>query len=288
MLRLAVVELGLPRPSATLARASASAATSPRDQAFRDLLDHPAMLEPMLEMCGPKVRLDHTYGITMAPGSGGLGLHGGGDPHDPAQFYEVRGGRMYNGLVAVQWALVDHRRGDGGFGCIPGSHKAVVRAAPAARSGAGRRGADERRRRASIFTEALTHCTIPWRGPDRPADPAVQVLPRPLAVEPRRQRRRAPGSPPDRAPAPPVPAPGGARAPAGPRLNRRQEAGRSGDDDVGGPLVVPVHVRHQRAAEVAQDDVVVAGVAEVPCVPGDLPPGDRDSASSNHCWAMSG
>ena len=40
------------------------------------------------------LRLDHAYGIVMASGTGGLGLHGGGTPFDPAQFYVVNGGRI--------------------------------------------------------------------------------------------------------------------------------------------------------------------------------------------------
>ena len=130
---------------------------------FRDLIDHRAVLNPMIELCGEFVRLDHAYGIVMNPGQSGLGLHGGGTPHDPAQYYDVRGGRMYNGLVAAQWALVDHRPGDGGFGCIPGSHRANfplpspvpldwIAEVPLAAGDV------------VIFTEALTHCTIPWRG----------------------------------------------------------------------------------------------------------------------------
>lgn len=130
---------------------------------FRDLIDHASVFEPMLELCGEFVRLDHAYGIVMNPGQRGLGLHGGGAPHDPAQYYEVRGGRIYNGLVAAQWALVDHRVGDGGFGCIPGSHRANfslpspvpadwVREVPLAAGDV------------VLFTEALTHCTLPWTG----------------------------------------------------------------------------------------------------------------------------
>ena len=78
------------------------------DPAFRSLIDHPAVVDVILELCGPTARLDHTYGIVMAPGTDGLGLHGGATPHDPAQFYSVRDGEIFNGLVAVQWALVDH------------------------------------------------------------------------------------------------------------------------------------------------------------------------------------
>ena len=135
-----------------------------REQCCRDLLDHPAVLEPVLELCGRTARLDHAYGIVMAPGSSGLGLHGGGTPHDPAQFYEVRNGRVYNGLVGVQWALVDHAPGHGGFCCIPGSHRANFAMPPAANPGmvvtvplyAGD---------VLFFTEGLTHGTTTWSAP---------------------------------------------------------------------------------------------------------------------------
>ena len=104
----------------------------PTAQAFRDLLDHPAVLDVVLELCGAGVRLDHTYGIVMAPGTGGLGLHGGGVPFDPAQYYVVEGGRLHTGLVAALWSLSGSGRGEGGFGCIPGSHKATFPHAPRA------------------------------------------------------------------------------------------------------------------------------------------------------------
>ena len=93
-------------------------------QVFRDLIDHEGVLGILLDLCGPAVRLDHAYGLVMTSGTGGLGLHGGGTPHDSSQFYDVRGGRMFNGLVAVAWALVDHPVDRGGFCCIPGSHRA--------------------------------------------------------------------------------------------------------------------------------------------------------------------
>ncbi len=134
-----------------------------REQPFRDLIDHEAILEPILEMCGATARLDHAYGITMRAGTSGLGLHGGGTPHDPAQFYDVRGGRMYNGLVAVQWALVDHDRGNGGFLCIPGSHRANFDR-PAGHPANWAVEIPLQAGDVVIFTEALTHGTSPWRG----------------------------------------------------------------------------------------------------------------------------
>jgi ectoine hydroxylase-related dioxygenase (phytanoyl-CoA dioxygenase family) len=69
-------------------------------------------------------------------------------------------------LTAVIWALTDAREGDGGFWCIPGSHKAafplpraietyeVIPACvkqPSLRAGS-----------VLIFTEALTHGTRNW------------------------------------------------------------------------------------------------------------------------------
>ncbi len=134
------------------------------DEAFRRLLDHDAVLAALVEMCGPTVRVDHVYGIVMAPGTGGLGLHGGGTPHDPAQFYEVRDGRMRNGLVAVQWALVDHQRGHGGFTCVPGSHRAnfalPADAGPSLAVDVPLAAGD-----VVLFTEGLTHGTLPWQAP---------------------------------------------------------------------------------------------------------------------------
>jgi len=135
-----------------------------REQIFRDLLDHEAILEPVLEMCGPKARLDHAYGIVMSPGTSGLGLHGGGTPHDPSQFYDVRGNHIYNGLVSVQWALVDHQAGDGGFCCIPGSHRANF-PRPSGHPQSWVVDVPLLAGDVVIFTEGLTHGTSTWRAP---------------------------------------------------------------------------------------------------------------------------
>jgi Phytanoyl-CoA dioxygenase (PhyH) len=133
---------------------------------FRDLIDHPAVLDVVRELCGPNVRLDHAYGIVMSPGTSGLALHGGGVPFDPAQYYAVHGGRIHTGLVAVQWSLVDHPAGRGGFVCIPGSHK----------SGFPLPATFDRDLAVQIplaagdvvfFSEALTHGTLPWYGDEQ-------------------------------------------------------------------------------------------------------------------------
>jgi hypothetical protein len=151
----------LPPPGDSLASQRFDAGFLLWDQGFRDFLDHPLVLPRLRDLLGDFLRVDHAYGIVMAPGSSGLGLHGGGTPWDPSQYYVHRGGRMYNGLTTVTWSLVDSDSGSGGFGCIPGSHRAAeplpdgvpadwVREIPLAAGSV------------LIFTEALTHCTLPW------------------------------------------------------------------------------------------------------------------------------
>jgi Phytanoyl-CoA dioxygenase (PhyH) len=162
-LNTAVDALAVPAPGDSIQSQRFSGHLERADP-FRSLIDHPAVLDVVRELCGPHVRLDHTYGIVMAPDTGGLGLHGGGTPFDPAQYYVVRDGSLHCGLIAVQWALVDHPPGAGGFCCVPGSHKAAF-----ARPGGDADALVEVVPLAAgdlvLFTEALTHGTIPWQGP---------------------------------------------------------------------------------------------------------------------------
>jgi len=153
--------LGLDRPGADLWSQRVDALLL-QGQPFVDLVDHPAALAVLEEVHGPSTRLDHAYAIRMAPRTGGLGLHGGPVPWDPAQWYVHDRDSIRCGLVALQWGLVDHASGAGGFGCIPGSHRAGMRV-PA--------GVEHLVREVPfaagdlvVFTEVLVHCTIPWRG----------------------------------------------------------------------------------------------------------------------------
>jgi hypothetical protein len=120
---------------------------------------------------GPFFRLDHTYVTVLrpdAPDAGAPVLHGGNTPFDPGQFYHVSEGHIYNGLLVVAYNLTDVNEGDGGFGCVPGSHKANFRIPrdwndlrkpnPIARAVGGPAGT------AVVFTEALSHGTLPWHG----------------------------------------------------------------------------------------------------------------------------
>jgi hypothetical protein len=155
---------GLPPPDETIERQrfGQGGQLFAWDPAFCDLLDHPLTIAVLQELIGPYVRLDHAYGIVMRPGTSGLGLHGPAEPFDSSQYYVHRMGVIRNGLVSLSWSLSDGLPGDGGFGCIPGSHRASTPLPAGAESlvvevpqSAGS---------LLVFTEALMHCTVPWQG----------------------------------------------------------------------------------------------------------------------------
>jgi hypothetical protein len=138
---------------------------------FRLLIDNPRITPYLVALVGPEFRLDHDYVHIIRQGGGPIGsiLHGGATPYDPSQYYHYQQGRMYNGLVAVAYNLTDVSTDVGGFGCIPGSHKSnlplpkewqdLEHPHPCVQALGGKAGT------AIIFTEALTHGTLPWKGP---------------------------------------------------------------------------------------------------------------------------
>jgi hypothetical protein len=98
-------------------------------QPYIDLLDNAPIVSYLEAMLGQHFRLDHIYCDVIRGGLGPIGahLHGGGTPFDPVQYYHYRDGKMYNGLMVVAYNLHDVNPGDGGFACVPGSHKANYR-----------------------------------------------------------------------------------------------------------------------------------------------------------------
>lgn len=138
---------------------------------FIDLIDN-APIVPYLDLIlGEKFRLDHVYLDIIRSGTSPIGatLHGGGSPFNPSQYYHYEDGRFYNGLTVVAYNLADVGPEDGGFGCVPGSHKSNFRfpgewrnmdegLQPIVQRVTGPAGT------AVIFTEALTHGALPWTG----------------------------------------------------------------------------------------------------------------------------
>ena len=133
---------------------------------FRRLMKHPVTLLYLSELIGEKMRLDHEYAILMRKGATENRLHGGGTPYDPSQYYHFRNEKMHNGLTVVLYALADASTGDGGFCCIPGSHKSNF-PCPEPFKSLEKRGLwlvqpPLKAGDVLIFSEALTHGTLPW------------------------------------------------------------------------------------------------------------------------------
>ena len=92
---------------------------------------------------------------------------------------------MHSGLVAVAYNLKDVGPDDGGFACVPGSHKSAFAFPdnwkdlsdphPCVRRVTGPAGS------AVIFTEALVHGTLPWRGSEERRTAFYKYSPRTLA-----------------------------------------------------------------------------------------------------------
>ncbi len=139
---------------------------NPNAPTMTNLMDHPSVIDVVVELNGDEARLDHSYGIYMAPETSGLWLHGGPVPFDPAQYYQVHDGNIHCGLIGVQWALVDHPVGGGGFCCIPGSHKTSFQRPHTIDYGhplvaeVSLSAGD-----VVFFTEAITHGTLAWTAP---------------------------------------------------------------------------------------------------------------------------
>jgi hypothetical protein len=137
-------------------------------QATKNLIDHPKVLPYLVELLGPKVRIDHDYAIIMNEGDARGGLHGG-PGLDGDHWFKYRDGQMRNGLSVVTFFLADANAGDGGFACVPGSHKTNFLNGMPRDVRLFERGAhyvDQPTAKAGdalFFTEALIHGTMPWR-----------------------------------------------------------------------------------------------------------------------------
>ena len=134
---------------------------------FCNLLDHPKIMPVLQMILGNGFRIDHMYGVEMVKGTKGLKLHGGSINADATELYHAQNNRIYTGLSVVSWNLVDTGPSQGGFLCIPGSHKqnfqipeSVMKLhykADCVKTLEAKAGS------VIIFTEALAHGTAPWK-----------------------------------------------------------------------------------------------------------------------------
>ena len=153
------------------------------------LIDHPRVAGHLEAILGPGYRLDHDYADLIRHGKGPIGtrLHGGATPFDPGQSYTFRDGQPRSGLVVVAYNLRDVHPGDGGFAGVAGSHKAnyalpedwkeleVEPPRPFVTPVTGPAGT------AIVFTEALSHGTLPWRGAGERRTIFLKYNPHPIA-----------------------------------------------------------------------------------------------------------
>ena len=136
---------------------------------FHDMLVHSRIVPYLNTILGHGFRMDHCPSlITMEAGAEGHRFHGSAGPgFDPNCYYICKNGEIHCGLTVVAWQFSDTNLGDGGLCLIPGSHKGNFSCPPAMRK-------YERYQEfikqvtckagdVVIFTEALTHGTLPWK-----------------------------------------------------------------------------------------------------------------------------
>jgi hypothetical protein len=138
-----------------------------RDPCFMELMAHPRTLDIIRTMIGDWLRLDHAYGLQMIRRMEiHENLHGGPRQDQGEHQYQWVQGKMYNGLIVVMYALEDVNAGDGGFVCVPGSHKAHAAYRPDVYShlvvNPALKAGDM-----LVFTEALVHGTRKWTSEQR-------------------------------------------------------------------------------------------------------------------------
>lgn len=142
---------------------------------FQELVDNPRITPYLGELLGDPCRLDHDYLDIILSGKGPIGtsLHGGAYPLNSTHYFQCVNGTIRNGLFVVAYNLRDVNPGDGGFAAVAGSHKSSFRFPSQWKElessqdlsfvtqVTGKAGT------AILFTEAMTHGTLPWRGKER-------------------------------------------------------------------------------------------------------------------------
>ena len=101
---------------------------------FRRMVAHPAVVNRLTWMGGSGFRCGQPSAFCAVKGTSGHSLHDSNEPLNPSRSYIYKNGRSYCEAVTVSWQLRDVTADDGGFACVPGSHKAQYRMPPGVRS----------------------------------------------------------------------------------------------------------------------------------------------------------
>jgi len=141
----------------------------PYREPFRNLLVHPTVVSRLNEFSGKGFRLDHGPGLNSArKGTEGHTLHGAGEPFSPAVWYHQQNDKIFCRGITVAWQLTNVNPGDGGFACVPGSHKAAEPTPEGVRSIEDDMGLVVQPAMKAgdvlFFAETMTHGALPWKG----------------------------------------------------------------------------------------------------------------------------
>ena len=102
----------------------------PHCDPFRRMVAHP-LIEHCLNWMGASGgRMGSPSVFASVKGTSGHSQHGNAEPLNPSRQYVYQNGRSYCEAVTVTWQLRDVTEADGGFACVPGSHKANYRVPP--------------------------------------------------------------------------------------------------------------------------------------------------------------
>jgi ectoine hydroxylase-related dioxygenase (phytanoyl-CoA dioxygenase family) len=96
----------------------------PHCDPFRKMIADPAVVQRLTWMMGSGFLLRNIRAICSVKGTAGHRLHSGAEPVRPSNGYLMQNGRAYCEAVNVAWQLHEVGPADGGFMCIPGSHRA--------------------------------------------------------------------------------------------------------------------------------------------------------------------
>ena len=138
-------------------------------QPFIDFIDHPKLIAVLSEIIGPMLRLESAYSFVRYKGCPPFEIHGGHRGGRVNFRYYVQNNQIHTGLTVVAFASQDIAEENGGFACIPGSHKSdfsvpdgdrkelFAHNGPLVRNIAMPKGS------ATIFTETLAHGAASWQ-----------------------------------------------------------------------------------------------------------------------------
>jgi len=97
---------------------------SPYCEPFRKMMSHSVVEHRLNWMGGSGSRCGGPTAFCSVKGTSGHAMHNNHEPLIPSRQYVFQNGRSYCEAVTATWQLRNVNHGDGGFACLPGSHKA--------------------------------------------------------------------------------------------------------------------------------------------------------------------